>query len=302
MSVYVEILVRAPMDALWSHTQTPALHEQWDLRFSRIDYLPKKDETEPQRFRYATRIGFGLEVSGEGQAVGRRDSADGSSTSALTFGSGERISIIREGSGYWKYIPTEDGVRFLTWYDYRTRFGPAGALFDRLFFRPLIGWATAWSFDRLRLWLEQGVNPAQTLRQTLVHGLARVTLALIFAYQGLVPKLLARHPDEIAMLRDAGLSMHASNIALDVVGVAELALAVALIVAWHRRWPAVVCLASMVIATAAVGFDSPRFFERAFNPFSLNVAVASLSAIAVLVADGIPSAARCRRRPSTEQA
>ena len=45
MSIYVEILVRAPMDALWAHTQTPALHERWDLRFSRIDYLPKSHES-----------------------------------------------------------------------------------------------------------------------------------------------------------------------------------------------------------------------------------------------------------------
>jgi hypothetical protein len=89
MSIYVEILVRAPMDALWSHTQMPALHERWDLRFSRIEYLPRKDETEPQRFVYATRIGFGLEVSGEGETAGRRDSTDGSSTSSLTFGSDE---------------------------------------------------------------------------------------------------------------------------------------------------------------------------------------------------------------------
>jgi hypothetical protein len=37
MSIYVEILVRAPMDALWAHTQTPALHERWDLRFHRIE-------------------------------------------------------------------------------------------------------------------------------------------------------------------------------------------------------------------------------------------------------------------------
>ena len=49
MSIYVEILVRASMDALWRHTQTPALHEKWDLRFSRIEYLPKESETEPQR-------------------------------------------------------------------------------------------------------------------------------------------------------------------------------------------------------------------------------------------------------------
>jgi hypothetical protein len=60
MSIYVEILVRAPMDALWAHTQTPSLHQRWDLRFSRIDYLPKPRDIEPQRFRYTTRIGFGL--------------------------------------------------------------------------------------------------------------------------------------------------------------------------------------------------------------------------------------------------
>lgn len=165
--IYVEIRVRAPMNALWAHTQTPALHERWDLRFSRIEYLPKSHDAEPQRFRYSTRIGFGFEVSGDGETTGQRDLTDGSRSSALKFGSGESLSIIREGSGYWKYIPTNDGIRFLTWYDYRTRFGPLGALFDRSIFRPLIGWATAWSFDRLRLWLEQGVDPARAMRHTL---------------------------------------------------------------------------------------------------------------------------------------
>src|SRR5262245_48854977 len=162
MSVYVEILIRAPMDAVWAHTQTPTLHERWDLRFSRIEYLPKARDAEPQRFRYTTRIGFGIEVAGEGETVGQRDLADGSRASALTFGSADPLSIIREGSGYWKYVPTSEGIRFMTWYDYRTRFGLVGRLVDRAIFRPLIGWATAWSFDRLRLWLEQGVDPEQT--------------------------------------------------------------------------------------------------------------------------------------------
>jgi len=163
--IYVETLIRAPMDAVWSHTQTPELHERWDLRFSRIEYLPKTSGDDPQRFRYVTRIGFGFEVSGEGETVGQRGMKDGSRSSALKFWSAAPLSIIREGSGYWKYIPTAEGIRFLTWYDYRTRFGPAGALFDRLIFRPLIGWATAWSFDRLRLWLEQGVDPSRALRR-----------------------------------------------------------------------------------------------------------------------------------------
>src|SRR3954469_7849303 len=160
MGIYVEILIHVPMEALWEHTQDPALHERWDLRFSKIEYLPRLGDAEPQRFRYATRIGFGLEVAGEGESVGERDLPGGRRVSSLKFSSGDPRSIIREGGGYWKYIPTPDGIRFLTWYDYRTRFGPLGTLFDRLIFRPMIGWATAWSFDRLRLWLERGVPPA----------------------------------------------------------------------------------------------------------------------------------------------
>jgi len=302
MSIYVEILVRAPMETLWAHTQTAGLHEKWDLRFSRIDYLPKAHESGSQHFRYTTRIGFGLEVSGEGQTAGQRNLTDGSRSSALRFGSSAPLSIIREGSGYWKYIPATEGVRFLTWYDYRTRFGPAGTLFDRLIFRPLIGWATAWSFDRLRLWLEQRVDPAQAMRSTLIHAVARIALAAVFAYQGVVPKLLTRSVDEVAMLGAAGVPPAVTPIAVIALGILELAFAAALLAAWHRRWPVFVCLGTMLFATAVVGLSSPRYFAAAFNPASLNLAVAGLAAIDLLVLGSIPSAARCLRRPCQEKA
>lgn len=178
------------MDALWRHTQDPGLHQRWDLRFSEIDYLPRARETDPQRFRYTTRTGFGLEISGEGTSVGERDLADGSRTSSLTFGSADPRSLIRGGSGYWKYIPTADGIRFLTWYDYRTRFGLPGRILDRLVFRPLMGWATAWSFDRLRLWLERGVDPATALRRAAAHGIARAAMIGVLLYHAVVRTLV----------------------------------------------------------------------------------------------------------------
>ncbi len=300
MSIYVEILVRAPMEALWAHTQTPHLHECWDLRFSRIEYLPRESEAEPQRFLYTTRIGFGLQIAGEGESVGERDLEDDSRTSALKFRSADSRSIIREGSGYWKYIPTEEGIRFLTWYDYRTRFGMPGALFDRLVFRPLMGWATAWSFDRLRLWLEQGVEPKQAMRQALVHGLARIGLAAIFAYHGLVPKLLGPHPDEIAMLQDAGVALQRTGGALVVLGILELLFSASLLAFWRRRWPASLCVGFVMLATCAVAVFSPRYFAGAFNPLSLNLAVACLAIIDLIALNGLPTAANCRRRPSQE--
>jgi uncharacterized membrane protein YphA (DoxX/SURF4 family) len=300
MGIYVEILIRAPMETLWAHTQTPELHQRWDLRFSRIDYLPRESETEPQRFCYATRIGFGVEVVGEGESLGERDLASGSRSSALKFSSADSRSIIREGAGYWKYIPTADGIIFLTWYDYRTRLGALGALLNRLGFQPLMGWATAWSFDRLRLWLEDGVDPAQAMRQTLVHGLARVGLALIFAYHGLVPKLLGPHADEIAMIRDAGVAAESTWAVLTLLGIAELLLALCLLIFWRRRWPSLLCLGSMVLATIGVAVNSPRYLGAAFNPVSLNLAVGCLSAIDLTVLRGLPSAAHCRRRPVSE--
>jgi hypothetical protein len=162
--IYVEALMHAPMDNLWEKTQRPELHQRWDLRFTRIKYLPRDDETQPQRFLYSTRIGFGLEISGEGESIGTKSADDGSRTSALRFWSHDRRSLILEGSGYWRYVPSVDGVRFLTSYDYRTRFGLAGRIIDRLLFRRLLGWATAWSFDRLRLWLEEGSEPEKSIR------------------------------------------------------------------------------------------------------------------------------------------
>jgi len=119
------------MDAIWRVTQTPDLHQRWDLRFTSIAYLPRRNDSEPQRFRYATRLGFGLEIEGSGETVGAQ-AADGTRTSALEFGSEDRRSLIRSGSGYWKYEQGSDEVRFITGYDYQVRWGVIGRTFDRL--------------------------------------------------------------------------------------------------------------------------------------------------------------------------
>ena len=156
--IYVEILIRAPLEDVWAKTQTPAEHVRWDARFTSIEPVGG------DRFRYATRIGFGLDIEGVGENVAERRAEDGAATSALRFWSDDGRSLIRSGSGYWRYVPTGQGVRFLTRYDYDTRWGALGALVDRLLFRPLLGWATAWSFDRLRIWLEEDVEPERSRR------------------------------------------------------------------------------------------------------------------------------------------
>src|SRR5580700_6002386 len=208
MSIYVEILIRGNMDDLWQKTQEPKSHERWDLRFSQIDYLPRA-AGEAQKFLYSTRIGAGLQIRGEGESTGERDDSSGQRTSALKFWSKDPKSLIEFGSGYWQYVPDERGIRFLTAYDYRTRFGALGKIVDRLVFRPLIGWATAWSFDRLRLWIEEGVPPEVSRDRALTYFLTRVTIAFVFFYHGMVPKLWFRSPDELDMLHNLGVASFA---------------------------------------------------------------------------------------------
>lgn len=184
MPIYVECRIRGTMDDVWRVTQTPELHERWDLRFTSIAYAPRANDAEPQRFRYSTRIGFGIEIEGWGETVGER-AADGVRTSALKFGSDDWRSLIRAGSGYWKYEQVGEEVRFITAYDYEVRWGEIGRAFDRLIFRPLMGWATAWSFDRLRLWVETGLEPHQAGRQALIHGLAAAAATFVWTWQGM---------------------------------------------------------------------------------------------------------------------
>ncbi|MGI5437850.1 hypothetical protein ACQEV4_10550 [Streptomyces shenzhenensis] len=172
MGLYVEARVRADLDALWDRTQDPAQRPRWDLRFTEITRLPGA-EGEPRRFRYATRVLPFLRISGTGISAGEKERPDGTRASALRFATPHPLSPIVGGGGYFRYVPDGDGVRFLTGYDYRPRGGVLGALADRLLLRPLVGWATAWSFDRLRLWLERGITPERALRNWLAELLVR---------------------------------------------------------------------------------------------------------------------------------
>jgi len=290
--LYIETWVDAGVEDLWGATQEPDQHERWDLRFTDIDYLPRPDESEPQQFDYETRIGFGIGVAGGGESTGER--ADGGErTSALRFWSDDPKSLISEGNGYWKYLPEDGGVRFLTAYNYDTRFGRPGNVFDRYVFRPLMVWATAWSFDRLRLWLESDVSPEASMRQAVVHAVARLSLAAVWVYQGLVPKLLGPHPVErelSAALLPTGLPVDGTILAL---GAAEVGFGLFLLVAWHRRG---VFPASALLTVALVGgglVANPGLLAHPLSSVPLGVAMLALAAIGYAASEELPSARRC---------
>jgi hypothetical protein len=277
------------MDDLWSATQDPGQHQRWDVRFGSIEYLPRRDG-EPQRFTYATRIAPGFTVAGTGESLGDRDRPDGSRWSGLKFWADDRRSLIAAGAGYWRYVVTDDGLRFLTRYDYRTRWGRAGEVVDRLVFRPLFGWATAWSFDRLRLWLEEGTPPERSRDQALTHAAAVAGLAGVWLYQGIVPKLWRVDSGEVALWRKAaGLDVTAARRAVRAAGAAEVAMGLLTIVKSDRKWPFVATAVLMPVLAAGAWRTDRRTFSRAFNPASLNWAMVALAAVVLASHEGRPS-------------
>jgi hypothetical protein len=154
------------MDRVWELTQDPRLHPRWDARFTAIVPTAVREDGG-QEFRYELDLGLHT-IRGTGVSLGERRRGDGRRTSALVFDTDDPLSPLGRGRGYWRYQPISGGVRFSTGYDYEPGWGLLGRALDPLLTRRLVWWLTAWSFDRLRIWAESGVQPARhPLRRAL---------------------------------------------------------------------------------------------------------------------------------------
>jgi hypothetical protein len=290
--LYIETKVNCDFDTLWTNTQDPSIHQQWDLRFTEIEYLPKNDPTDPQKFLYSTKVGFGIKVDGIGESVATKTKDNGESTSVLKFSSDSKISLIKQGSGYWKYVPEADGIKFFTGYDYETRWGLFGKLIDKFVFRPLMIWATSWSFDCLKNWIEKGLHPKQALNAQISVLLVNLTLGIIWIYQGLIPKILFTDTGEIEILRQSGLFNGNEENILTIIGIAEIAFGVALIFI-HRKVLQYLNILGLCLLTVGAIFSDLMIFTLPFNPFSLNISMIALSIIAILNFSDLPKASNC---------
>jgi hypothetical protein len=237
-----------------------------------------------------------LQIDGSGESTGTRDGDSGQRTSSLKFWSEDPKSLIKTGSGYWKYVPNESAIRFFTWYDYETRLGAFGKLIDRCLFRPLVGWATAWSFDRLRLWIEKGISPEISRDRALVYAISRGTMAFIWFYHGLVPKLLYHDKIELDLLSRIA-PPEKLHTAVTLAGLVEISFALLLVVLWRHRWPLWLTLVLMLVGIPVVAISAPEYLSAAFNPVTLNLSLAALALIAIVALRDLPTATRCRRQP-----
>ncbi|WP_227938833.1 DoxX-like family protein [Alkalihalobacillus deserti] len=292
--IYVETLINSDIEKVWGYTQDPEIHQQWDLRFSNIDYLPKEKENDPQRFLYKTNIGFGISIAGKGESI-KTIHKDDERMSSLKFWTDHPLSLIEEGSGYWKYVTTDSGIKFFTQYDYKTRFGYVGRIIDQLF-KPLMGWATAWSFDCLRLWLEKEIPPRISFIRSIIHFISSFVLAFIWIYQGLVPKVLYQEAGELALLEGTGWFQGQEGLFLYALGTIQIIFGL-LFLRFSRtkllhiiNILALLCLGFGALMSQGIVFAAP------FNPTTITIAMIGYSVIALVNIRDLPNASNCKRQ------
>ncbi|CAM4147690.1 Uncharacterised protein [Lederbergia lenta] len=294
--IYVEVPIKTDIDTLWNATQNPDLHEQWDLRFSSITYIPKL-ENEVQEFLYKTKIGFGLEIAGWGKSVGSYHAENGSRVSSLHFGTDQKISIIHEGRGYWKYEPNNKSIHFLTEYNYDVNFGRIGSFFDHIIFRPLIGWATALSFDVLKRWLEKGESPRSQYIRFFSSWLITILFFFIWLYHGLIPKIIFTHPDEIYMLQNfISLNMHQAHMITILIGIVEILFGLTLLIYRHKRKLFTLQMFAFPFLATSALIANTDYLAHPFTPLTFNLALFVLSILGFIFNKDIPSAKSCKRK------
>ncbi|WP_229815755.1 DoxX-like family protein [Bacterioplanes sanyensis] len=109
------------------------------------------------------------------------------------------------------------------------------------------------------------------------YAICRVTLAFIWFYHGLVPKLLSQHKDELAMNMALGMSHAEAVNAAQLAGIAEIVMALCMLVFWRQRWPLWLTLAAMPVLLTFVLLVQPQLALGAFNPVTTNIAVMALA-------------------------
>lgn len=110
--------------------------------------------------------------------------------------------------------------------------------------------------------------------------ICRWTLSFIWIYQGIVPKWLGPHPDELAMNLAVGATLEQAMLISRVGGTLEILMGIGIFCLY--RWAPVYLVSGLAILVlhAGVTLVAPAFLVSAFNAMTINVAIMALSLIA----------------------
>jgi nitrate reductase gamma subunit len=114
-----------------------------------------------------------------------------------------------------------------------------------------------------------------------IRLMANTTVAGIWIYQGLVPKLLGPHPDELAMAAAFGVPAEMQTPVSYIAGGLEILFGIVLMALPRRAWPHLASASAMAGLLVFVVLYAPAYLWGAFNPVVMNLASIALSLVAL---------------------
>ena len=114
-----------------------------------------------------------------------------------------------------------------------------------------------------------------------INFLARTTLAFIFFYHGLIPKILFPSEIEVMLVNQHNLPMDALLFS-QMAGILEMVLACLIMIMRFSIWPVYIAMFLLVFLLIDVAIMMPELLVEAFNPVSINTAALMLGMIVVI--------------------
>ena len=105
---------------------------------------------------------------------------------------------------------------------------------------------------------------------TIKH-ISRLTLAVIWLYHGIVPKLIFRSEQEVLM-NSVFMPFLEQEVALISTGILEIIYGILLLVCMNSKRLLYPAIGFSMVSTLAIFIELPELFTHAFNPFSINLA------------------------------
>lgn len=107
-----------------------------------------------------------------------------------------------------------------------------------------------------------------------------ITLAVLWIYQGLIPKLMYSALDEQRLWQLQGI-VELKMLLIEVSGFLEIIFGVLFLIFRHSKILHYLNILGMVGLSLLIVITDIQYFQQAFNPFVMNIGMAMLSVIAL---------------------
>ena len=120
---------------------------------------------------------------------------------------------------------------------------------------------------------------AKKIQQILLS--INFTLAILWIYQGLIPKVLYKAPDELRIWQLQGIDEMTALAFMHFSGYIEIIFGLLFVIFRYNRILHILNILGMLGLSGLILFVDHAYFQQAFNPFVMNVAMAALSSVAL---------------------